>query len=157
MRRMRFRASVDLHGKSATGIVVPPEVVEGLGSSKKPKVTVTINGYSYPSSIATMGGRFLIPVSAEVRAGAGVSAGDVVDVGVELDTAPRTVEVPAVFRNCTDPAAEAGESVAVRVTGLPTCWMATGLALRVTVTTVWVLPGSLLWYVVVVVKNSGAS
>jgi hypothetical protein len=91
---MRFQASVDLHGKTATGIVVPPEVVEGLGGSKKPKVTVTINGYAYPSSIATMGGRFLIPVSAEVRAGAQVAAGDIVDVDVELDSAPRTVEVP---------------------------------------------------------------
>lgn len=92
---MRFRASIDLHGKSATGIVVPPEVVDGLGSSRKPAVRVTINGYSYPSTIATMGGRFLIPVSAEVRAGAGVQAGDVVDIDVELDTAPRTVDVPA--------------------------------------------------------------
>lgn len=92
---MRFRASIDLHGKSATGIVVPPEVVDGLGSSRKPAVTVTINGYSYPSTIASMGGRFLLPVSAEVRAGAGVQAGDVVDIDVELDTAPRTVEVPA--------------------------------------------------------------
>lgn len=95
MRRMRFRASVDLHGKSATGIVVPPEVVEGLGSSKKPKVTVTINGFRYPSTIASMGGRFLLPVSAEVRAGAKVAAGDTVDVDVELDTSVRTVEVPA--------------------------------------------------------------
>ena len=92
---MRFRASIDLHGKSATGIVVPPEVVDGLGSSRKPAVTVTINGYSYPSTVASMGGRFLLPVSAEVRAGAGVQAGDVVDIDVELDTAPRTVEVPA--------------------------------------------------------------
>lgn len=92
---MRFRASIDLHGKSATGIVVPPEVVDGLGSSRKPAVTVTINGYSYPSTIASMGGRLLLPVSAEVRAGAGVQAGDVVDIDVELDTAPRTVEVPA--------------------------------------------------------------
>jgi bifunctional DNA-binding transcriptional regulator/antitoxin component of YhaV-PrlF toxin-antitoxin module len=92
---MRFRASIDLHGTSATGIVVPPEVVDGLGSSRKPAVTVTINGYSYPSTIATMGGRFLIPVSAQVRAGAGVKAGDVVDIDVELDTAPRTVDVPA--------------------------------------------------------------
>ena len=91
---MRFRASVDLHGKSATGIVVPPEVVEGLGGSKKPKVTVTINGFSYPSSIASMGGRFLLPVSAEVRTGAGVAAGDTVDVDVELDTSVRSVEVP---------------------------------------------------------------
>ena len=82
---MRFRASIDLHGKSATGIVVPPEVVDGLGSSRKPAVTVTINGYSYPSTVASMGGRFLLPVSAEVRAGAGVQAGDVVDIDVELD------------------------------------------------------------------------
>lgn len=94
MRHMTFRASIDLHGKSATGIVVPPEVVEALGSSKKPKVTVTINGYSYPSSIASMGGRFLLPVSAEVRAGAGIAAGDVVDVDLVLDTSTRSVVVP---------------------------------------------------------------
>lgn len=91
---MRFRASIDLHGKTATGIVVPSEVVEGLGAGKKPAVTVTINGFSYPSTIASMGGRFLLSVSAEIRAGAGVAAGDVVDVDVELDTAPREVAVP---------------------------------------------------------------
>ncbi len=91
---MKFRASVDLHGKTATGIVVPPEVVEGLGSGKKPAVTVTINGFSYPSTIAAMGGRFLLPVSAEIRAGAGVSAGDVVDVDVVLDTSTREIAVP---------------------------------------------------------------
>jgi bifunctional DNA-binding transcriptional regulator/antitoxin component of YhaV-PrlF toxin-antitoxin module len=91
---MKFTASVDLHGKTATGIVVPPEVVEGLGSGKKPAVTVTINGFSYPSTIASMGGRFLLPVSAEIRAGAGVSAGDVVDVDVVLDSSTREVAVP---------------------------------------------------------------
>ncbi|MCA0328865.1 MAG: YdeI/OmpD-associated family protein [Actinobacteria bacterium] len=104
---MRFRASIDLHGNSATGIVVPPEVVDGLGSSRKPAVTVTINGYSYPSTIASMGGRFLLPVSAEVRAGAGVQAGDVVDIDVELDTAPRTVEVPADLAKALKAAPEA--------------------------------------------------
>lgn len=93
-RRMRFRASVDLHGKTATGIVVPPEVVDGLGSGRKPAVTVTINSFSYPSTIASMGGRFLLPVSAEIRAGAGVAAGDVVDVDVVLDTATREIAVP---------------------------------------------------------------
>jgi len=99
---MRFRASVDLNGKTATGIVVPPEVVDALGSGRKPAVTVTINGYTYRSSIATMGGRFLLPVSAEVRAGAHVSAGDVVDIDVELDTAPRSVEVPDDLRAALD-------------------------------------------------------
>jgi hypothetical protein len=57
-------------------------------------VRVTIGDYSYRSSIASMGGVFMISVSAEVRAGAGVSAGDVVDVGIDVDTEPREVEVP---------------------------------------------------------------
>jgi hypothetical protein len=74
---------------------VPPEVVEALGSGRKPAVTVTINGYSYRSTVASMRGVFLLPVSAEVRAGAGVAAGDELDVDVEPDTAPRVVEVPA--------------------------------------------------------------
>ena len=91
---MKFRATLELHGKTATGIEVPPEVVTGLGSGKRPAVQVTIGGYTYPSTVAPMGGRFLIPVSAEVRAKAGVAAGDELDVTVALDTAPRTVEVP---------------------------------------------------------------
>jgi bifunctional DNA-binding transcriptional regulator/antitoxin component of YhaV-PrlF toxin-antitoxin module len=91
---MRFHATLELHGKTATGIEVPTEVVTGLGSHKKPPVTVTINGYTYPSTIATMGGRFLIPVSADVRKHAGVAAGDELDVDVELDEQPREVTVP---------------------------------------------------------------
>ncbi len=42
-----------------------------------------------------MGGRFLISLSAENRAAAGVAAGDEVEVDLELDDAPREVEVPA--------------------------------------------------------------
>ncbi|MDT7709478.1 MAG: hypothetical protein QOG20_5085, partial [Pseudonocardiales bacterium] len=60
---MMFHATVELARKTATGIEVPEEVVTGLGSGKRPAVTVTINGYSYPSTIASMGGRYLIPVS----------------------------------------------------------------------------------------------
>ncbi|WP_433078749.1 YdeI/OmpD-associated family protein [Dactylosporangium sp. CA-052675] len=92
---MRFRATLELHGRTATGITVPAEVVEALGTSRKPPVTVTINGYTYRSTVASMRGAFLLPVSAEVRAGAGVAAGDTFDVDVEPDGAPRTVEVPA--------------------------------------------------------------
>jgi hypothetical protein len=92
---MRFRTEVELGGKTATGVAVPDEVVAELGSSKRPAVLVTINGHRYRSTIARMGGRYLLPVSAEVRAGSGVAAGDVVDVDVELDTEPRVVEVPA--------------------------------------------------------------
>jgi hypothetical protein len=92
---MRFRAALFASGKTATGIEVPPPVVEELGGGKRAKVAVTLRGHTYRSSIAVMGGRYLIPVSAEVRAAAGVAAGDELEVEVVLDEAPREVEVPA--------------------------------------------------------------
>ncbi len=91
---MNFRTVVELGGKTATGIRVPPEVVEALGSGKKPAVRVTINGYTYRSTVAVYGGEFMLPVSAEVRERAGIAAGDGIEVAVELDTEPRVVEVP---------------------------------------------------------------
>jgi len=94
---MRFHATVELGGKTATGVEVPAEVVQALGPSKRPPVRATINGYTYRSSVASMGGRFLLSVSAEVRDKAGVAAGDEVDVELELDTEPREVTVPADF------------------------------------------------------------
>ncbi|MGZ4547011.1 MAG: YdeI/OmpD-associated family protein [Blastococcus sp.] len=92
---MRFSTTVLLGGRTATGLVVPPEVVEALGAGKKPAVTVTVGGHTYRSTVAPRGGQFLIPLSAENRTAAGVAAGDTVEVDVELDTAPRVVEVPA--------------------------------------------------------------
>jgi bifunctional DNA-binding transcriptional regulator/antitoxin component of YhaV-PrlF toxin-antitoxin module len=92
---MRFSTTVELHGKTATGMVVPPEVVEALGGGRKPAVTVTLGGHTYRTTVGSTGGRFLIPVSAENRTAAGLAAGDPVEVDVELDTAPRVVEVPA--------------------------------------------------------------
>jgi len=91
---MNFQTVVELGGKTATGIRVPPEVVEALGSGKKPAARVTINGYTYRSTVAVYGGEFMLPVSAEVRERAGVAAGDEIEVAVELDTEPRVVEVP---------------------------------------------------------------
>lgn len=91
---MQFRARLELHGKTATGIEVPQEVVSALGPGKRPAVRVTIGGYTYATSIGSMGGRSLLPVSADVREKAGVAAGDDLEVGVELDTAPREVGVP---------------------------------------------------------------
>jgi len=92
---MRFRATVELGGKTATGIEVPDDVVAALGPGSRPPVTVTVGGHSYRTTVARMGGRFLVPLSAENRTAAGVAAGDQVDVGIEPDTAPREVEVPA--------------------------------------------------------------
>jgi hypothetical protein len=99
---MRFRAVIELGGKTATGIQVPTEVVESLGPSRRPPVRVTINSYTYRSSVASMGGRFMLPVSAEVRGSAGVAAGDEVDVDLELDTEPREVTVPPDFTEALD-------------------------------------------------------
>ena len=101
---MKFRATINLAGKTATGIQVPPDVVEGLGAGKKPPVRVTIRGYTYRSTIAKRGDRYLVGVSAENRAGAGVAAGDEVDVEIELDTEPREVTVPADFADALDDA-----------------------------------------------------
>jgi len=92
---MRFRARVELGGKTATGIEVPEQVVAELGGSLRPAVTLSLRGYTYRTTVARRGERYLVPLSAENRAGAGVAAGDEVDVEIELDTAPREVELPS--------------------------------------------------------------
>lgn len=89
-----FRATVELGGKTATGIEVPADVVAALGSSKRPAVLITIAGHSYRTTVASMGGRFLVPLNAENRAAAGVIAGEHVDVEIQLDTTPRVVTLP---------------------------------------------------------------
>jgi hypothetical protein len=94
---MRFHTTIIQGDKTATGIRVPAEIVEALGAGKRPKVKVTIRGYTYRSSVAVMGGDFMIGVSADNRAGAGVAGGDEIDVDLELDTEPREVTVPADF------------------------------------------------------------
>jgi len=104
---MKFRAMIQLSGKTATGIQVPAEVVAHLGPSRRPPVRVTINGYTYRSTVAPMGGEFMLPVSAEVRENTGVAAGDEVDVDIELDTAPREVTVPHDFMEALNHDADA--------------------------------------------------
>jgi hypothetical protein len=99
---MRFRTTILEEGKTATGIRVPDEVVEALGSGKRPPVTVTINGFTYRSTVAVLGGAYMVGISAENRAGAGVAGGDEVDIDIELDTAPREVAVPADFAAALD-------------------------------------------------------
>lgn len=94
---MRFRTTILQGDKTATGIRVPDDVVEALGAGKRPKVRVTIRGYTYRSSVAVVSGAYMVGVSADNRAGAGVAGGDEVDVEIELDTEPREVTVPADF------------------------------------------------------------
>ena len=81
-------------GMKATGIPVPDSAVADLGGSKRPAVKVTIGDYSYRTTVSAMDGEYIFPLSSEHRAASGLVAGDAVDVVLELDTAPRTVEVP---------------------------------------------------------------
>ncbi len=82
-------------GMNATGLPVPADAVAVMGTGKRPKVRVTLNGYTYRSTVAAYGDVFMLPLSAEHRTAAGVKAGDQVEVTIELDLEPRTVEVPA--------------------------------------------------------------
>jgi len=91
---MRLRLELVSHGGNTAGFEIPDEVVEQLGGGRKPKVVVTVGRHTWRSSIVNMGGQFMLGVSMANREAAGVAAGQVLDVGLELDTAPRTVEVP---------------------------------------------------------------
>ncbi|WP_243074372.1 YdeI/OmpD-associated family protein [Microbacterium sp. SS28] len=90
---MRFETTMLLMGNN-TGIEVPPEVIEALAGGKRPAVAVTVNGFEYRSTVGVMGGKSLIPFSSDKRAATGIGGGDAITVDVELDTAPRTVDVP---------------------------------------------------------------
>jgi bacteriocin resistance YdeI/OmpD-like protein/uncharacterized protein DUF1905 len=92
--RQTFRAVIQQTGGNAAGIEVPREVVEGLGGSKRPAVVVTLNGYTYRNTIAPMGGGWWVGVSQAHREASGLRPGEEVEVTLDLDTAPREIEVP---------------------------------------------------------------
>ena len=104
---MRFRTTILQSNKTATGIRVPDDVVAALGPSRRPPVRVTLNGYTYRTTVAVMNGAFMFAVSADVRANAGVAGGDEVDVEIVLDTEPREVSVPADLQAALDADPEA--------------------------------------------------
>jgi hypothetical protein len=90
-----------------TGIEVPAEVVAALNAGKRPPVVVTVNGYEYRSTIAPMGGRYLIPFSAERRKESGLAGGDAIEVELAVDEEPRVVEVPTDLAAALDESATA--------------------------------------------------
>lgn len=100
---MRFSTALFRSGNN-TGIEVPADIVDALGGGKRAAVDVVVNGFAYTSTIAVMGGRFLIPFSADKRAATGLAGGDPIDVELTLDTTPRTVELPADLAAALDAA-----------------------------------------------------
>jgi uncharacterized protein YdeI (YjbR/CyaY-like superfamily) len=104
---MKLHTTVVQSGKTTTGIRVPDELVAALGPSRRPAVRVTVNGYTYRTSVASVNGAFMVSVSSDVRKNAGVAGGEEVDVEIELDTEPRGVDVPADFQMALSRAPEA--------------------------------------------------
>lgn len=96
-------------GGNTTGFHVSDDLVTDLGGGGRPKVVVTVNGFEWRSSIARMGGDYWLGVSADRRTAAGITAGDLLDVDVVLDTAVREVELPEDFAAAlaAEPAAKA--------------------------------------------------
>jgi hypothetical protein len=95
---LKFKTVLLQAGKTATGIEIPAEIIEKLGGGKKPLVKVTINGFTYRSAVAVMSGAFMVGVNAENRESAKVKGGDKIEVGIELDTEERVIEVPVEFQ-----------------------------------------------------------
>jgi uncharacterized protein YdeI (YjbR/CyaY-like superfamily) len=91
---MKFMARIVPSG-NATGVEVPDHVMQALGPQGRPPISITINGHTWRSRVAAMRGQRLIGISAAHRTAAGIREGDVIEIDVELDEAPRTVVEPA--------------------------------------------------------------
>ncbi|MFN3602881.1 MAG: methyltransferase domain-containing protein [Dietzia sp.] len=105
-----FRTVLESTGGNNVAIVVPTEVVSAFDRGKRVPVRVTVDGgYTYSSTITSMGGRYLLSFNAETREATGRTAGDEIEVRLELDDAPRTVTVPQALDAAlrSDPAAAA--------------------------------------------------
>ncbi len=94
---MKFKTKILQLGNN-TGINVPEKIITALAAGKKPPVVITLNKYTYRSTVAVMGGKYLIPLSAEHRKKANVAGGDELEITIVLDTEPRIVELPDDFK-----------------------------------------------------------
>jgi antitoxin component of MazEF toxin-antitoxin module len=91
---LSFTATLEKRGPAAA-VVLDDEQVAAIGEgAKRFPVLATVNGYSWRTSVARMGGEFLVGLPKAVREAAKAEAGDTVPVTLALDTAPREVEVP---------------------------------------------------------------
>lgn len=97
-----FNTTILSTGKNTTGIVIPDAIIAELGAGKKPPVKVTLNGYTYRSTVAVMGGQFMVGVNSAVRAESSVQGGDTLDVTIELDTEERKVAIPEALQRALD-------------------------------------------------------
>ncbi len=94
MGALKWTATLEPRGPAAA-VILDHEQVTAVGEgAKRFPVVARVNGYEWRTTVIRMRGEFLLGLNREVRDGAGVEAGDRLDVEVELDSAPREVEVP---------------------------------------------------------------
>ncbi len=91
---IRFTTQLQPRGPAAAVVLDDDQVAQVGEGAKRFPVVATVNGYTWRTSVARMKGEFLVGLSREVRQNAGAEAGDEVEVALELDEAPREVEVP---------------------------------------------------------------
>jgi hypothetical protein len=94
MGALTFKTTLQKRGPAAAVVLEERQVRAIAEGAKRFPVRATVNGHTWRTSVARMGGEFLVGLNKEVRRGAGAEAGDIVEVTLELDTAPREVEVP---------------------------------------------------------------
>jgi Bacteriocin-protection, YdeI or OmpD-Associated/Domain of unknown function (DUF1905) len=105
---MQFSAELERAGKTSARLRVPVDLKEIYGRARPP-LRVTIRGHTWRTTPGVYSGVAYIGLNREVRAAAGVDAGDRVRVTMELDTQPRTVDVADDLRLALtrDPVAQA--------------------------------------------------
>lgn len=91
---MKFTSQLTVVENDNAGIPVPEEIVTALGGGNHPKVQLTLNGFTYRSSIAKMGDGFWIPASKDRRKEGNLEVDVPYEIDIALDTAPRTVDIP---------------------------------------------------------------
>jgi hypothetical protein len=94
MGEIRFRAKLQARGPAAAVVLEDAQVAAVGEGAKRFPVVATVNGYTWRTSVARMGGESLLGLNRQVREAAGVAAGDSVEVVLLLDREPREVEVP---------------------------------------------------------------
>jgi antitoxin component of MazEF toxin-antitoxin module len=93
-RNVYFKSVMTKTGANTTGVVIPPRVMSDLGGGARPAVEVTINDYTFRTTVGAMKGLAMIPFSAQHRAASGIAGGDRIEVQLAIDTQPRTTKVP---------------------------------------------------------------
>jgi hypothetical protein len=94
MGKLEFRTTLHAVGPAAAVVLTDEQVAEVGEGAKTFPVKATVNGFTWPGRLSRRNGKNLIGMSKQIRDGAGAEGGDEVDVVIELDTAPREVEVP---------------------------------------------------------------